>query len=221
MKVRDGDGELEAAGTGAAGVEIEDALVDIRRGLVGVAEDHDGDAGGLGLEVEVCDGMQHVDQMAVELDGFGGGELGGGAGRVDVAADGGDGCDDSEAVEDGDVADVPSVEDVGRAAESVEGFGAEQAVGVGEDGDLHVIFFFNSWHKTSLLTAAERDGHGISLRCSMFIAIYRAIHGWLKPTQDSSCYPAADPEMPSQLTLHSCRPARPSQSVDSLISDAA
>ena len=83
------------------------------------------------------EGVDEVEEVAAELDSFGGGELGAGAVGVDVAADGGDGGDLAEGVEDVGVADVAGVEDVVDAAERGEGFGAEEAVGVGEDADEH------------------------------------------------------------------------------------
>jgi len=59
-----GDGEVEAAGAGAAGVEVEDSVVVLDGGFVGVAVDHDGDAGGVGVEVEILAGVDDVDQAA-------------------------------------------------------------------------------------------------------------------------------------------------------------
>ena len=59
-----GDGEVEAARAGAAGVEVEDALAVVDGGFVGVAVEDDCDAGGLGFEVQVVEGVEHVDQAA-------------------------------------------------------------------------------------------------------------------------------------------------------------
>ncbi len=59
-----GDGEVEAAGAGAAGVEVEDSVAVLDGGLVGVAVEDCGDAGGVGVEVEVVDGVDEVDQAA-------------------------------------------------------------------------------------------------------------------------------------------------------------
>lgn len=135
MQVRDGDRKIEAAWAAASWVEIEDAVAGFDARLVRVAGDDDGDAGGLWVEVEVGDGVQHVDELVVELDSFGGGEMRGVAVDVDVAADGGDGRDFSQGFEEVEVADIACVEDVRGAAESGEGFGAEEGMGVGEDGD--------------------------------------------------------------------------------------
>ncbi len=84
----EGDGEVEATGTAAAGVEVEDAAVGAGFGAVGVAADDRRDAGGGGIEVEIVDGVDEVEEAAGEFDGLGGGELGARAGGVDVTADG-------------------------------------------------------------------------------------------------------------------------------------
>jgi hypothetical protein len=129
-----GDGEVEAAGAAASGVEVEDALAVLDAWLVGVAVEDDAEAGGLGLDVEVGKVVEHVDEAAAELEGFGGGEVGAGAVAVDVAANGGDGSNVAEGFEDVGVADVAGVEDVVDAREEREKLWAEEAVGVGEDG---------------------------------------------------------------------------------------
>jgi len=59
-----GDGEVEAAGAGAAGVEVEDSVTVLDGGLVGVAVEDDADAGGLGVEVKVVEGVEQVDEAA-------------------------------------------------------------------------------------------------------------------------------------------------------------
>ena len=58
------DGEVEAAGASAAGVEVEDALVVLDRRLVRVTVENDGDSGGLGADVEGFAGVEHVDEAA-------------------------------------------------------------------------------------------------------------------------------------------------------------
>ncbi len=77
--------------------------------------------------------MDEVEEVAAEFDGFGGGQLGAGAGDVDVAADGGDGGDAAEGVENLGFADVAGVQDVIDPDEGGEDFGAEEAVGVREN----------------------------------------------------------------------------------------
>jgi hypothetical protein len=130
-----GDGEVEAAGARRAWVEVEDSLVVLHGGIVGVAVEDNRDAGGLRVEVEVFAGVDHVDQTAGQLDGLGGGEEGAGTVGVDVAADGGDGGDTGEVDEDGGIADVAGVKDVIDTGQGGKDFGAEEAVGVGEYAD--------------------------------------------------------------------------------------
>ncbi len=72
-------------------------------------------------------------------DDFGFRQLGAGAFAIDVAADGGDGRDFGELVEDGDLAHVADVEDVVDAAECWGDFRAEEAVGVGDDAEDHGV----------------------------------------------------------------------------------
>jgi hypothetical protein len=137
MQEREGDGEVEAAGADTAGVEVEDAMVVVDVGAMRVTEDDDADVGDVRVEVEVVDGVEHVEETAGELNGFGGGELGAGAVGVDVAADGGDGRDAAEFGEDVGVADVAGVKDVIDTSEGGEELWAEETVGVRDHADEH------------------------------------------------------------------------------------
>lgn len=139
-EVGEGDGEVEAAGACAAWVEVEDVVAGFGGGLVGVAADDGGEAGGGGVQVEVVDGVDEVEEGAVELDDVGWGQVGAGAVGVDVAADGGDGGYGAEGAEDLDVADVAGMENMIDAVEGGDGLGAEEAVGVGDDADEHGSF---------------------------------------------------------------------------------
>ena len=55
VQVRDSDGQFKTARTGASGIEVEDAFVDVGHRLMRVAVDHHRDAGRLGLQVESSD----------------------------------------------------------------------------------------------------------------------------------------------------------------------
>jgi len=114
------DGEVEAAGASAAGVEVEDALEVLNGRLVGVTVDDCGDAGCAGTEVEVLAGVEYVDQASGQLDGLGFGEEGAEAVGIDVAADGGDGGDAAECGQNVGVAHVAGVEDVVDSGEGGE-----------------------------------------------------------------------------------------------------
>ena len=103
-----------------------------------MAVDDDGHAGGLGANVEVFTGVDHVDQEAGKVEEFGGGKEGAGAVSVDVAADGGDGGDAGEGGQDFGVSYVAGVEDVVNAGQGGEELRAEEAMGVGEYADEHL-----------------------------------------------------------------------------------
>ena len=106
----------------------------LNKGLVGVAGDDHAEAGGDGVEVEVGERVDHVNEVAFE-----GEELypGGDGGEVDVAVDGGDGGYFSEVVEDRWVADVASMQDVVDTLQGGEDLRAEEVVGVGDDAEAH------------------------------------------------------------------------------------
>jgi hypothetical protein len=133
----EGDGEREAARASAAGIKVKDAVAPIDGGLVGVAADDGPDAGGGRVQIEVVDGVDEIKETAAQLYGFGGVEVVEDGGRVDIAADGGEQGDLTEAVEDARVVDIAGVEDVVDAGEFGDGFGAEEAVGVGDDANVH------------------------------------------------------------------------------------
>jgi len=98
-----------------------------------MSADHHRYPSGFGVQVEVMDGVNEVEESAGQLDGFGFGELGAVAVGVDVAADGGDRGELAQGTENARVADISGVEDVVDSAQRGERFGAQQAVGVGDD----------------------------------------------------------------------------------------
>ena len=100
-----------------------------------MAGDHDFEACGLGLQVELRQIVQDVNGKAADLDNFSFRQFARPGVVVDVAADHGDGGDGCEGVENFGRADVSGVNDVLRALQSREGFGAKQAVSVGDDAD--------------------------------------------------------------------------------------
>jgi hypothetical protein len=55
VQVCDRDGELEAAWTGAARIQVEDTVADLDRRLVRVSVEDNCDPSRLRLEVEVCE----------------------------------------------------------------------------------------------------------------------------------------------------------------------
>jgi hypothetical protein len=135
LEARDSDRQAEALWTGAAGVDVEDAIMPVGFGLVSVAADDDVEAGGFRVEVELFKIVQDVDRDILEFDDCRerkarGPELG-----VHVAANGEDGCEGFELVENGRAADVACVNDGLGAFERGENFGAEETVGIGDDAE--------------------------------------------------------------------------------------
>ena len=131
----DGDGEVEAFWAGTAGVDVEDSVLPVRFGLVRVAADDDVESGDFRIEVKLFKVVQDIDRDILKFDGCG--ERKGRRPRfgVHVAANGEDGCDGFELVEDGRVADVACVNDGSGAFERGESFGAEKTVGIGDDAE--------------------------------------------------------------------------------------
>lgn len=135
LEARDGDRQAEALWTGAAGVDVKDAIMPVGFGSVSVAADDDVEAGGFRVEVELFKIVQDVDRDILEFDDCRERKGRGPGLGVHVAANGGDRCDGFELVEDGPAADVACVNDGLRAFERGESFGAEEAVGIGDDAE--------------------------------------------------------------------------------------
>lgn len=77
-----------------------------------VPVENNADTCSLRNKVEICDGVQHVDEAATELDSFSGGEFGALPELVDVTANGCDGGDATKFSQDVGVADIASVQDM-------------------------------------------------------------------------------------------------------------
>jgi hypothetical protein len=79
--------------------------------------------------------VEHIDGNSGDLENFGCGEIARPHVLVDVAADRGDGGDGGKFVENFGIADIAGMNDVLRALEGSQRFGAKQAVRVGDDAD--------------------------------------------------------------------------------------
>jgi hypothetical protein len=79
--------------------------------------------------------VQNIDGNAGDLDDFRFGELASPHVLVDVSADRGDGGDGGKLVENFGSADIAGMNDVLRALQGSERFGAKQAVRIGNDAD--------------------------------------------------------------------------------------
>jgi hypothetical protein len=124
------DWQFKAARAAGAGVEVEDALLLVEVGHVGVAEEDGGELSGGWVEVKGVQVVEHVDVTALDEDYIGLRELTTRAFAVYVAANGGDGGDLLKLLEDGDLADVAEVKDAVDAGECGQNLGTEEAVGV-------------------------------------------------------------------------------------------
>ena len=97
---------------------------------MGVAEDNRTDSGGVGMQIEVVDGMDQVEKTVAEFNDICIGKLCAFSCVVNVAAYGSDWGDSPKSAEDCEVADITGVENVVNTLKRCECFGTEQAVGV-------------------------------------------------------------------------------------------
>lgn len=100
-----------------------------------VAVDHHVESSGFGLQIKLREIVEHIDGNSGDLENFGCGEIARPHVLVDVAADRGDGGDGGKFVENFGIADIAGMNDVFRALQGSERFGAKQAVRVGDDAD--------------------------------------------------------------------------------------
>ena len=136
----DGAGLAEAVAAGVAGIEVKGGAEDGLVVLVSVAEDYgvgvfageEGAQGGRGAGG--FDDVVEEEFAAGEVDDFG---FAKGGVEVVVAENGSDGGDLFEGVDDGSRPDVAAVEDVIDACEEFGQARIEEAVGFGNDADLH------------------------------------------------------------------------------------
>jgi hypothetical protein len=63
----DGDGQVEASRTGAAGIHVQHAVTLCDPGTMGVARDHGGEAGGRRVEIQVVEIVQNIQPRLVHL----------------------------------------------------------------------------------------------------------------------------------------------------------
>jgi hypothetical protein len=132
-------------------------------GHVGVAVEDDGEFGGGGIEVEGFEVVEHIEVEAgvgrvLDENDFGFGKFGAGAFAVDVAADGGDGGDFGELVEDGDFSHVTDVQNAVDAAESGSDFRTEETVSVRDDAEEHGERISGASGVISRVPEGERPG---------------------------------------------------------------
>lgn len=137
-----GYGQFEAARAGAAGIEVKDAAARLLPGDMAMARDHDLDSGCLWFQIELREIVQHEDGNAGDLDEFGFGQFAGPRRLVDIAADGGNGRDGRELIEDFGSANVSGVNDALRSAQRLQCLRPKQAVSVRDDANEGGSFQF-------------------------------------------------------------------------------
>src|SRR2546423_981529 len=108
--------QVKAPWPGAAGVEIEHAILFFNLQLMAMAVDHDAESGGIGFYVELGEVVDHVDRDALDFNRVGCGQGVGPRPAIYVAADGGNGSEFAQTFENFRIANVSSMEDAIRVA---------------------------------------------------------------------------------------------------------
>ena len=98
-----------------------------------VAGDEHVNSAGYGIQLEFIDIVEDVDRDAARFKDLGFRQLARPRRFVDVPAYCRDGSNRRESWEDFGRADIAGVDDVLRSAQGFDGFGAKQAVGIGDD----------------------------------------------------------------------------------------
>jgi len=137
LEDRQRDRQFESSRAGAAGVHVETLTAPFDAGFVGVTGDDELDTR-IEIGRDIGDVVDEEGWPAVEGEGQEVGDVfGPRAVEIVVAAHGVDGGDFGQLGEDVRVADVAGVDDLVTALERGEGFGAEEVVGVGDQGGFH------------------------------------------------------------------------------------
>jgi len=100
-----------------------------------MAGNYNAEAGSLRLQIELRQIVQHVDRNSADLDHLGLRQLTGPRPRVDISADGGEGREVRQFRQNLRCANVSRVNNVCGAAQGLDPFRTQQAVGVGDDAD--------------------------------------------------------------------------------------
>ena len=120
---------------GASRVEVDHPRPLLDGGLVRVPRDHDPHANRDGVDVQVRDVMDHVEEHPAQLHQRGPGDALRPGAKVVVAAHGGQWRDRAQCIEYGGFADVARMDEVVAAVQVRPCFRAEQIVGVRDHAD--------------------------------------------------------------------------------------
>src|SRR5271169_1835026 len=132
--------QVEAAWPGAAGIEIQDAVLLFYLRLMTVAIDHNAESSCLRLQIELAEIMQHVDGQACDIDHFRFRQREPPGPGVDVAAHRSYGRDLCEFVEDFGGTDVAGVEDAVGSTQGSKRRAPQSAVRVGDYAEDYRLF---------------------------------------------------------------------------------
>jgi len=111
VQQRKGNRKLKAAWASAAGVQIEHTIAMDDGRLVGVPADNDSNLRGAGIDFEIVERVQHVNETAVELNGLSGGKLSAWAVLVDITSDSSDRRNFAQGIEDVWITYIACVQD--------------------------------------------------------------------------------------------------------------
>lgn len=124
--------QVEAAWSGAARIEVEDAVSALYRRPVRVPVDDGVHLCRFGIEIEVIEVVEHVQQRLAHFDDLGPGQP---VAHIDVAANGGDGRNRAQRVKHARLAYVARVDDVLDAAQRVYRLRAQQPMSIRDHAD--------------------------------------------------------------------------------------
>ena len=131
----DGHRQFEASRSGAAGIEIENAISCLLLRHMAVAGDHNPESGRRGFEIKLRKVVQHVNADAAEFDCLGLWNSFCPCFAVDIAADRGQRGNRCEFIENMRISDIPGVNDVLGTAQGLHSLGTKKAVRVGDDAN--------------------------------------------------------------------------------------
>ena len=132
--------QVETSRSRASGVKVKYAVADFLHSLMRMAGDDGRNSGGSGIDVEVGDGVDEIEEVTCQLDQIGSGKFLTWAGGVNVPADRSHGSYTTQSIQDLNLANVSRVQDVIYVCEAGESFGTQEAVGIANDTDSHAGF---------------------------------------------------------------------------------
>src|SRR4051794_26307301 len=125
-----GNGQRKSSWAGAARVEVQHPVSPCDARLVRVTTDHGRNFRRRWDQIQLMHIVEHVNRIARQFEPLRSRQLGTGTASIDVAANGSEGSEKTKLLKDRDVAHVAAMENVIRAAQSIQGFRAKEAMRV-------------------------------------------------------------------------------------------